>query len=64
MFNSLGYDGAAASAVEWLQNLSPIVIFIGGVALALTLAGLALALVASSRSSAGAAPSGLDKDVR
>lgn len=64
MFEALGYAGASASAVEWLSNLSPIVVFLGGVALMLSLAGLGLLLISARSKSAESGPSGLDKNLR
>lgn len=64
MFQALGYDGASAAAVEWLSNLSPIIVFLGGIALMLTLVGFGLLLFAARAASANSAPSGLDKKLQ
>lgn len=64
MFQALGYEGASASAAEWLSNISPIVLFLGGVALMLTLAGLGLLLIAARAKAGSSAASGLDKKLR
>jgi len=52
MFSALGYDGVSASVSTWLSNISPIIVLMGGIALALSIAGLGLALI-GGRSSAG-----------
>lgn len=56
MFQSLGYSGVAPMAATWLSNLSPILIFLAAIPLALTLAGLGLALMGSRGSDTASGP--------
>lgn len=58
MFNTLGYSGVSASATEWLTNLSPIIVLMGGIALALSFAGLGLMWFSRSSSSGESVGSG------
>lgn len=66
MFATLGYEGAMAAAQEWFASISPIVLLIAGVALALSLAGFGLRVfgVRSAPGESSDAPSGLDTSVR
>lgn len=49
MFASLGYAGATASATTWLTDLAPLVIFLVGVPLALSVADLLFSLIGAVR---------------
>lgn len=64
MFESLGYAGASASAGTWLSEMSPILLLLGAVALALVIGGLGLAFVGVRSASRSSAPSGLDEKMR